>query len=196
LILIVNLDSRQASYANVGSNQQSKNMKLLVITLLTISTLGFAQTTQNQRLTVKEQANVMGQLLLTGDYDKFLNFMYPDAVVKMGGKERIMKMITDGRVQMEKNGITIKSVEFGEPSELLTKDKTIQCIIPQLISMKVKGGTLKSKASLFAISSDNGANWTFLDVTTKTKEQLKATIPVFHAGLSIPTPTDPIFYKD
>ncbi len=170
-------------------------MRLLTIILLSISTFGYGQTNQN-KLKVKEQANIMGQLLLTGDYDKFVSFIYPDAVTKMGGKEMVIKIITNGRVQMEKDGTTIKNIEFGEPSELLRKDNTIQCIISQLITMKVNDGTLKSKASLFAISSDNGENWTFLDITTKTNEQLKMIVPVFHSSLTIPTPTDPVFYKD
>jgi hypothetical protein len=172
-------------------------MRLLTAILFSISTIGFGQINQTEsKLKVKENANTMGQLLLWGDHDKFVNFIYPDAVEKMGGKEKIIKMITDGGVQMEKGGTRIMNVEFGEPSEILTKDNTLQCIIPQLITMKVKEGMLKSKASVFAISPDNGNSWTFLDVTAKTKEQLKATIPIFHTDLNIPAPTEPILFRN
>jgi hypothetical protein len=168
-----------------------------ILLFISFSTVSYSQVKQdNIALKIKTSATTMGQLLLSRNYDDFLNYMYPDAIPKMGGRENIIKMIKDGQVEMEQNGTKIISVEFGEPSEILTKNNTLQCILPQMITLQVKGGTLKSKASLFAISSDNGNNWTFLDVTRKTKEQLKQIIPIFHKGLDIPAPTDPLFYED
>lgn len=167
-----------------------------ILLFISVSINTYSQGDQESiKLKLKTQANKGGQHLLKKNYHEFLDFMYPDAITKMGGRENIIKMIKDGQVEMEQNGTRIIGVEFGEPSEILIRDNTLQCILPQMITLQVRGGTLKSKASLFAISSDNGNNWTFLDVTGKTKEQLKQIIPIFHEGLDIPAPTDPTFYK-
>ena len=172
-------------------------MRLGTILLLAISVNAFGQINQDElKQKVRTTANQMGQLFLTGDHNRFVDFMYPKAVAKIGGKERIVKTLTDGQAQMERDGVKFKNVEFDEPSDIFEKEKTLQCIIPQIITMKVRGGTLKSKASLFAISEDNGQSWTFLDVSKKTYEQVKSIIPVFHSGLEIPTWPDPTFTPD
>ncbi len=169
-------------------------MRLLTLTLLTIQISVFGQINQEElKLKVKSDADKMGKLFLAGEHEKFAAFMYPKAVAKIGGREKIVKILTDGQTQMNNQGVKFKNVEFDRPTDILEKDKTLQCIIPQLITMNVRGGTLKSRASLFAISENNGDNWFFIDVSKKTVDQVKSLIPIFHSGLEIPRWPDPVF---
>lgn len=172
-------------------------MTLRTIFLLTISISSFGQINQDDlKQRIKLTANQMGQLFLIGDYNKFADYMYPKAVEKMGGKDRIVKALVDGNEKMESDGIKVKSIDFDDPSDILENAKTLQCIMPQILKLKVKGGTLVTKASLFAISEDNGQSWTFIDVSRKSYDQIKSMIPIFHPRLEILNWTEPTFIPD
>jgi hypothetical protein len=145
---------------------------------------------------VKEEAEIMGQLLLKKDYDSFIKFNYPKLIEMMGGKEKMVEKLSKEFKKMNEDGFDFISMTFGNPSEIISINKELQCTLPQNIEMKVPGGRIVSQSTLIAISTNGGKNWCFIDPSGKDIQAIKRLFSNLSEKLVIPQQDKPIFYKN
>lgn len=172
-----------------------KRLLILFIALLGLST---AQSQVNGPMdkAVLEQADDMGKKFIAKDYAGFLLYTHPIVVKNMGNREKMLEETTKSFKQLEAENITFLAVKFGAPSKIVKVDNEMQCIIPQMIEMKVPGGKLTAHTSLIAISNNKGKNWYFVDVSSNSMESMKMLLPTLSSELVLPEPQDPSFEED
>ncbi|HEX2607592.1 MAG TPA: hypothetical protein VHK91_09445, partial [Flavisolibacter sp.] len=144
-------------------------MKLLLTIgagiLLSINTARAQDSLATVRL--RRQAFEMSQALLDQDYKTFVVYTYPKVVKMMGGTEKMLQVLRNGKVEMEQKGMRFDSVALEEPGPLLRSGTAYQSLIIEHLIIKVPGGKLYSTSTLIAFSPDAGKTWTFLDVSNK-----------------------------
>ena len=145
---------------------------------------------------IKAQAERMGQLLLKKDFKSFMKFTYPKIIDMIGGQEKMIQIMEKGSIEMESEGTGVLSVNFGDPSEILTEGNELQCTLPEVIEMKVPNGRLVTKSTLIAVSTDSGKNWFFIDTSNKDLQTLRKGLPNLSSELIIPEHQQPTFYKE
>ncbi len=146
--------------------------------------------------TIKEQAELMGQLLIKKDFMSFSKYTYPKIVEMMGGRHKMVEVMEKESKEMLSEGTDFLNVTFGEPSKIITIGTELQCSVPQTIEMKVPNGRLIIKSTLISISIDNGKNWYFIDTSGGDIQTMKKALPNLSEELIIPEKTQPIFYQE
>lgn len=172
-----------------------KTLFILFLTLFNLST-AYSQVNGAMDKAVLEQADDMGKKFIAKDYAGFLLYTHPIVVKNMGNREKMLEETTKSFKQLEAENITFLAVKFGAPSKIITVGNELQCIIPQMIEMKVPGGTLTAHTSLIAISNNKGKNWYFVDASNNNLENMKLLLPTLSSELILPDPQDPTFEED
>lgn len=141
-------------------------------------------------------AEKMGKSFIKNDYEKFVLYMPSRALTKLGGKSQVISKMAKEEKMMKSQKIKFRQVNFGEPSDILEKNNTLQAVLPQMTLMSVPEGVLNSKGHLLAISYNNGESWSFLDVSTMNSRQVKSLVPNFNTMLEIPKWQEPQFVEN
>ncbi|AYL96890.1 hypothetical protein [Mucilaginibacter celer] len=142
---------------------------------------------------VKQQATIMAQSMTKGDYKTLINYTYPKAVQLVGGKEKMISLITTGMEQMKAAKINFESVTVGDPGKFYKAGKEIHCLLPETLIMSSPKGRIAMHSHLLAVSADGGKNWSFLDLNNSGADKVSQLIPNFNPQLKIPaTTTEPL----
>lgn len=173
-------------------------MKRNILTFITFICILFTAKAQTKDLTVGmlKQAKDMSKLFLAKDYAAFSKYTHPNVVKSMGGDKNMVTTLKKSFEEIEADGITFLTIDFGTPSEMLTVGDELQCTVPQMIEMKVPGGKVTANTTLIALSPDKGAHWYFIDVASNNLATMKQLIPSLSDSLVLPTPTDASFEAD
>lgn len=166
-------------------------MKISIIIAFVLTTCSVFAQVDNK--IIRQQAEHTSKALLQGDYETVVKFTYPKIVEMLGGRDKMVAILKDGKVQMDEQGMAIESVTFGEPSQTVMAGDEIHCLVPQTLLMKVPGGKLKAESWLLAISTDKGAHWYFLDTASMTMDNIKGFVPHYNSNLKIPAQKEPDF---
>jgi hypothetical protein len=168
-------------------------MRHLTFLLALVATISFGQVDNN---VIKQQAELTANALLNDDYETIIRFTYPKVIELVGGRDKMISLIKNGKIEMGKEGISFDKVTIGEPSKTVIAGDEIHCFVPQTVYMKVPNGKLKSATHLLAVSRDNGTNWFFIDAVSLNKDNIKIVLPNYNFDLILPTKKEPIFIAD
>lgn len=172
-------------------------ISLIFITNCFFSCFGqSAASVSNFNYLIKQHADSMGKSLLAKDAQKFVEFTFPTVVMKMGGKENMVKVMEKAFNDMEKEKTDFLAVSFGHPSKIIRKGREFQCTLPQIIEMEVPTGRLITHSTLIVISDDQGKKWYFIDTSDKDLKTLKEMLPNLSDELIIPKKPKPILYNN
>lgn len=140
------------------------------------------------RKTVKEQAEKMGQLLLKKKYKAYNQYIHPKLVETLGGHEKMEQVLAEETSRMESRNIHLASVTVDTPSAIHSSNGELQCIVTQTLELKGLTGdySKKNRSVMLAVSSDQGKNWTFLEISNKDIDEIKKYIPNLSSELVIP----------
>ena len=112
---------------------------------------------------VKKKAGEIVAAIKKEEYAKVVDLTYPKVVELMGGREKMLAELEAGMKQLKEKGFSFKSVEVGEPGELMTEGKNTFAVVPTTTEMAAPGGKIVLESYLLGISSDGGKAWTFVD---------------------------------
>jgi hypothetical protein len=167
-------------------------MKLIfLMTLLTA--LSFGQGDSN---VIKEQAELIAKALLNDDYEAIIRFTHPNVIELVGGRDKMVSLIKNGKIEMRQQGISFDKITIGKPSKTVRAGDEIHCLVPEIVYMKVPKGKMKSESQLIAVSRDKGTNWFFIDAVNLNKDNIKSVLPNYNFDLVLPTKKQPIFIAD
>lgn len=162
----------------------------LALLLVILNTMSFAQVDSR---VIKEQAELTANALLNDDYETVIKFTYPKVIEMVGGRDKMISLIKNGKTEMKQQGITFNKVIIGRPSKTVIAGNEIHCLIPQTIYMKVPKGKMKSETYLIGVSRDKGVNWYFIDAANLNNDNVKRVLPNYNFDLTLPTKKQPIF---
>lgn len=145
---------------------------------------------------VQEQANMMGQAFLKGDYHTFARYTYPAILTAMGGESRMAVMLTNSANDMITKGMTFNSITFDSPSKIIKSGNELQCTLQQHTTIKLANGRAVATSTLIAISKDGGENWLFVDTSNKDAATMRKVLPNLSTAIIIPPQQKPLYYKE
>ena len=149
----------------------------------------FAQTNDSQHVeNAQKQADIMVKAFKNEDYSTFLDLTHPKVVELTGGKEKMIKILSEGFG----HGIEVISVEIQSPSGLIRKDNSLQCSFKQKQIMKIGDQKIYTIGSLIGISYDQGKNWSFIGVASNSLATIQATFPELSDELDVQPQSNPI----
>jgi hypothetical protein len=160
--------------------------RLLFVVTLPLSLFGHDTTL------VKQQANVLAQAVIKGDYKTLVDHMYPRVVAMMGGKEKMLNTANTSMANMKAEGIVFENATIGSPGKFYRAGKEIHCLVPETITLKMPKGHVVAQSYLLAISADGGKTWSFIDLNKNTINNITKMFPYFNPELKIPEPTEPV----
>jgi len=170
-----------------------------IIALLFLSLFGYSQYTQ-QITTVKSQARIFADATIKKDYPTVMKYTIIDAMPKarlnVMTEDHVLKILQTADSQREKEGISIKSIKFGNVLSMVKVNFEFQCTLEQITETKMQVGSIISKSTLLALSRDNGITWKFADATGRSKEEMRSLIPRLSDGLIFTKVERPQFVRD
>jgi len=128
----------------------------------------------------------MGAAFISNDFTSFAKYTNPKILQLIGGRNKMIEMLTKTTKDMKALAMSFNSITFDEPSKMIKRGNEIQCTIQQHTEIKLRQGRVVATSTLIAISLDNGINWTFIDTTNKKLDLLKQIFPSLSSEILIP----------
>ena len=152
-----------------------------------------ATTTTNENYpNLVTQAKEMNDAFARKDYQRFADFTYPKVVELAGGRDQMLKGIPQQLKEMEAEGVVILSSTTESPTQFVHDSGSIYAVLPTALKAKAKDGIFRSEGCMIGISSDGGANWTFIDASGKDQRELKTLLGNVVDRLNLPPDKQPV----
>jgi hypothetical protein len=143
---------------------------------------------------LKSQAEEISQTLTNGNYDRLADLTHPKVLEMTGGREKMISVSKEMMDASKKQGIEILSAEVGEPKEAVPVGNELFATVPFAVVLKMPNGKVKQESTVVGISTDNGANWKFVNGINQ--EKFKEMFPEAAGKIQIPDQGAPIPVKD
>jgi len=142
--------------------------------------------------TLAAQAQEINDAFARKDYQRFVDLTYPKVIEMAGGRDKMLSSMTQQIKEMEAEGVVMLSSSSGAPTQFVRDSGSIYALLPMTVKAKAKDGIFQSEGSTIAVSSDGGANWTFVDASGKDHSELKAILPNVADRLNLPPEKKPL----
>ncbi|HXC04799.1 MAG TPA: hypothetical protein VNZ86_08605 [Bacteroidia bacterium] len=183
----MNIPSNGSAFRNTRFKQKQASLTLAVLLVISLFQAGCGQTDTSQyRASVKASADSMAQFLLKKEYTSFARFTHPKIIEMLGGREKMIQVISQSLSQMDSSGFKITGVVIGAPGPIIRADNQLQCILTQNMQMNVNGKTNATLSNLVAVSFNEGKSWVFIDCQKKNLEEVRNVFPELSNKLEIP----------
>ena len=153
-----------------------------------------AQYTQ-QITNVRAQARIFADATIKRDYNTVLKYTNIEGIPR--GKLNTISMTKALRIlqtvdsQMIRNGMEIKSINFGEVLSIVKVGFELQCTLAQITETKMQFGRTITNSTLLGISSDNGVSWKFIDATGRDAREMRRLLPHLSDRVVFANPENP-----
>lgn len=162
---------------------------LMILPLMLLS----CNSKESMRKNIEQQFTEMSNAYLKGNIPAYVDFMYPKIIERAGGKDSTIKLIGMLVQNLSTQGRQIKSINYGNISDIVKAGKELHCIVSQTIEMVRPDGTDIVETAVLAVSDKKGKTWKFLDVSGANINALKQIFPDFNEDLKIPEKKSPTF---
>lgn len=166
---------------------------VVLITLIIPFMFISCNSTESMKKSIEQQFADMSNAYLKGNIPAYVDFMYPKIIERAGGRDSTIKLIQMLIQTLNSTGRQIKTINYGNISEIVKAGKELHCIVSQTIEMTRPDGTDIMETSVLAVSADKGKTWKFLDVSGASVKALKDIFPDFNDKLQIPEKKSPTF---
>jgi hypothetical protein len=154
-----------------------KSIVAIVLALASITTI-FAKSIKDE---IRSKAIETSTAMINGKYGTVADLTYPKLVELLGGREKIISMMEEGSAV----GVKFVSVEVGQPTEPRRNGDKLFSVVPTHTTLQgIK--QIIQESYLLAISTDNGASWTFLEGAGITPKRLSTFLLELPSGFELP----------
>jgi hypothetical protein len=138
------------------------------------------------------QAQEVNDAFRRRDFGPMVDLTYPKVIEAAGGREKMIAALSKGMKEMEVEGVSVLSSTAAAPTQIVHASKWIYAVVPTTLKVKARDGIFQTESSMIGISSNQGANWTFIDAGGKDHKQLLSMLPAPADGLKLPAEKDPV----
>jgi hypothetical protein len=138
------------------------------------------------------QAQEVNDAFRRRDFARMVDLTYPKVIEAAGGRDRMISALTKGMKEMETEGVVVLSSTAGAPTQIIQVSGSVYAVLPTTLKVKAQDGIFQTESSMIGISSDGGANWTFIDAGGKDRSQLKGFLTDAVDKLNLPPETQPV----
>jgi hypothetical protein len=143
---------------------------------------------------VKENVQTLNDSLAKGDFAKVVDLTHPKIVELLGGRENSIATMEKGMKEMNAQGIEVKSVKVGDPSDVVKQGDELYLYVPFELTMKLPNGKVTIPSYVIGLSTDQGKSWTYVDANGG--ENIKKILPNLPSTLKLPEKKKPVMEKD
>jgi len=138
------------------------------------------------------QAQEVNDAFRRRDFVRMVDLTYPKVIESAGGRDKMIASLAKGMKEMESEGVSVLSSTAGAPTQIVHVSEWIYAVVPTTLKVKAKDGIFQTESSMIGISSDKGANWTFIDAGGKDHAQLLSFLPAPADTLKLPAEKEPV----
>lgn len=138
----------------------------------------------------KAGAEEIQSALVKGDYATVADLTHPRIVEGMGGREKMLEVMTRGLDEMKAGGVEIISVKVLDPAAPVKGGSETYIFVPFDLEMKAPGKRISSRGGLVGVTGDGGKTWKFID-TSPGRAALKKALPDLPDSLEFPKKEPP-----
>jgi hypothetical protein len=138
------------------------------------------------------QAQEVNDAFRRRDFARMVDLTYPKVIEAAGGRDKMIAALAKGMKEMESEGVSVLSSTAEAPIQIVHVQKWTYAVVPTTLQVKAKDGVFRTESSMIGISSDQGANWTFIDAGGKDHTQLKSYLPAPADALKLPGDKEPV----
>jgi hypothetical protein len=138
------------------------------------------------------QAQEVNEALRRRDFARMIELTYPKVIEAAGGRDKLVSELTKGLKEMEAEGVVVLSSTVGAPTQIVNVAGSVYAVLPTTLKVKAQAGVFQTESSMIGVSSDGGANWTFIDAGGKVRSQLKSLLPGVGDKLNLPPEREPV----
>ena len=128
------------------------------------------------KVTIEENLNVsfdkMGDALVNKRSDQFVEYMHPILYQSIGGKPKMIELMTALYEDVE-----IKEGKIIKVFKTKTEGDAIQALLMQSFTFVSGGEETNSTTQSFAFSYDGGRTWSFAGIENRTFDEMKKILP-------------------
>ena len=123
---------------------------------------------------------------LAYDIDGYMSYMHPNVIKMGGGVDLVKESVNQQLTTYKKMNVDVVSITHGDPGPLVQAGSEIHCILSATTKLKQGEGEFDSVNNWLAVSSDQGASWTFVDMAYYNEGSLKIYLPDYNPALVFP----------
>ena len=143
---------------------------------------------------IRSGMEVVAKATIGGDHAAVADRTYPGVIEMAGGKDRMIEMMASMIGEMSDNGMSFKSMDVLSIGTPVKAGEQMHALVKTKMIMGVPGGSLENIGYTIAISDDQGANWSFLNVSPGLRQQMEQILPGF--SLEVPAAPEPNYLPD
>lgn len=135
---------------------------------------------------LKQQADEMGEAFLSRNHEKFTDYMHPELIRRAGGREKFLEIMNSASKMIDSEKIEVSKYQVESPTQILEHENSLYAVLPTTLTMKMPEikEPITDRGALLAVSSDEGKNWKFVRIESKSK--LKTVFPDVVDKLNLP----------
>jgi hypothetical protein len=142
------------------------------------------------------QAQEVNDAFRRRDFGRMVELTYPKVIEAAGGRDKMIAALAKGIKEMEIEGVSVISSTAEPPIQIVHVREWIYAVVPTTLKVKAKDGVFKTESSMIGVSSDRGANWTFIEAGGKDHTELKNYLPAHAGALKLPAEKEPVKLSD
>jgi hypothetical protein len=135
---------------------------------------------------IRAAAQSCADAMLKGDFEAFANFTHPKLIEMFGGRQKFIDAIKKGDAEMKAQKTSITSFTTRAPDGVTKGGADLFAVVPTTLAMTIRDSKIKQDGYLIAVSSDNGAHWTFVTGDGIERAKLKEILPNLPEELKLP----------
>lgn len=179
-----NVNLANTNSANANTNVAVSNANTANVNASNANLTAEVIDAKDYRRTIKTQAEVVGENIKSGDFDKLVEYIHPKVFEMAGGRDVLIQQGREAFEEAKADGYQILSYKIGEPKSAVAVEKELFVVVPVVLEVKDPQGNYRNDTSLIAVSNDNGASWKFL--SDMNPDRFKAIFPAAATKLVIP----------
>jgi hypothetical protein len=135
---------------------------MIVLVLLALTDGIHAQPIDDARNNAFRDARHLATLLSTGDGINAASMIHPNALVALGGSQRVAAAFSVGPLVAHEKGITIAVSIPSPPEEVATVGVRLFAIVNVRTQLHTSNGNVDIDCFWLGVSEDSGAKWSFV----------------------------------
>ena len=117
------------------------------------------------------------------DWKKYTEYTYPNIIEMAGGEDVIVRLAEETIAMYKSLGFDFVEAKINDDIESINSTANIQAIVTASMVMSTGTDNTETPLKLFAISTDSGSTWKFVDLSQYDVEGINLFVPEFDDDL-------------
>src|SRR5262245_43243357 len=135
---------------------------------------------------VQQDVKALNDALYGGDVDTVIRYTHPSVIAMLGGMQSAREMVQAAVQFIKSTGLRVESLTFPRPPDFLEAGGRRFAVIPTLSILSANRERLESLNFQLGVLEPNSTEWTYVEGSRLTKENVQVLFPGFPATYQFP----------